>query len=135
MQSRVNQVLFSAPSPLRYQLVAAWLAGVLAAVLLGFGALFRFFPEPALLIGFAAGAIFFSSLVLILGVATRTERAFQILLLIIWYLGPLYGLSALDVTAAADASIRGGIPWLYLAVSPVLLGIADFLRWRQLQSG
>ncbi len=135
IHSQVNQVLFSAPSPLRFQLAAAWFAGVLSAIVLGLGVLLRFLSEPGLIVGFFAGAVFFPSLALMLGVATKTDRAFQIVLLIIWYLGPLNGLTALDVTAAADASLGAGIPWLYIAISPFLLGLTLVIRWHQLQSG
>lgn len=132
---RVNPLLFSAPAPLRRQLPAAWTAGVLLALLLGGGALVRFLAEPALLPGFAAGALFIPSLALLLGLLTGTERPAQILLLIWWYLGPLNGLAALDLTGATAAAAAQGIPWFYIAVSPLLLGLAVLARRYQLQAG
>jgi hypothetical protein len=129
---RVDQVLFSAPSPLLRQLPAAWTAGVVLAVLLGSGALLRFIGEPALLPGFIAGALFIPSLALSLGVAGQSERPLQILLLIWRYLGPLNGLTALDITEVTDPSLARGIPWLYIAATPVLLGLTLFARRRRL---
>ncbi len=130
----VQPLLASAPAPLRRQLPAAWTAGVLLALLLGGGALIRFLAEPALLPGFAAGALFIPSLALLLGILTGTERPTQILLLIWWYLGPLNGLVALDLTGTTAATLAQGIPWLYIAASPVLVGLAVLARRQQLQT-
>lgn len=79
---RVDQLLWSASSPLRWQLPAVWVAGVLLALNLGNGALVRFIAEPASLPGFLAGALFLPSSALLLGIIGGTERPFQILLLI-----------------------------------------------------
>jgi len=132
---RVDQLLFSAPSPLWRQLPATWAAGVSLALLLGGGALLRFLAEPALLPGFVAGALFIPSLALLLGMTTGTERSTQILLLIWWYLGPLNGLAALDLTATTAAALAQGIPWLYIAITPLLVGLALLARQRQLHAG
>ena len=132
---RVDQLLFSAPSPLWRQLPAAWMAGVLLALLLGGGALVRFLAEPAWLPGFVAGVLFIPSLALLLGIVTGTERPAQILLLIWWYLGPLNGLAALDLTGATAAALAQGVPWHYVAASPLLLGLALLVRRHQLHAG
>lgn len=131
----VHPLLASAPAPLRRQLPAAWTAGVLLALLLGGGALIRLLAEPALLPGFAAGALFIPSLALLLGLLTGTERPTQILLLLWWYLGPLNGLAALDITGATAAAAARGIPWLYIAATPLLVGLAALARRHQLQTG
>ncbi|MBN2007080.1 MAG: ABC-2 transporter permease [Anaerolineae bacterium] len=131
-RDRVDQLLFSAPSPLWRQLPATWAAGVLLALLLGGGALIRFLAEPAWLPGFIAGALFIPSLALLLGIVTGTERPAQILLLIWWYLGPLNGLAALDITGATAAALAHGIPWFYIIASPLLSGLALLARRRQL---
>ncbi len=130
---RVDQLLFSAPAPLWRQIPAAWTAGVLLALLLGSGAFLRFLAAPTLLPGFVAGALFIPSLALLLGLAAGTERPAQVLLLIAWYLGPLNGLAALDITGATDAAIAQGVPWLFIAASLLLLGLALLVRRHQLQ--
>lgn len=131
---RVDQLLFSAPAPLWRQLPAAWTAGALLALVLGSGAFIRFLAEPGVLLGFVAGMLFIPSLALFLGVAGETERPLQILLLIFWYLGPLNSLAFFDMTGATDAALAQGIPWLYIALSPLLFGLTLFIRWRQLQA-
>jgi hypothetical protein len=134
-RDRVDQLLFSAPSPLWRQLPAVWTAGVLLALLLGGAAFIRFLAEPVWLPGFVAGMLFIPSLALLLGMTAGTERPTQILLLIWWYLGPLNGLAALDITGATAAALAQGIPWLYIAASPLLLGLALLVQWHRLQAG
>jgi uncharacterized membrane protein (DUF485 family) len=132
---RVTQLLFSAPSPLWRQVPATWMAGVLLALLLGGGALIRLWAEPALLPGFVAGALFIPSLALLLGMITGTERPAQILLLVWWYLGPLNGLAALDLTGTTDAALLQGVPWTYIAATPLIVGLIFVARGGQLRSG
>jgi hypothetical protein len=127
---RVDQLLWSAPAPLRRQLPAAWLAGVLLAFLLGGGAFIRFLAEPALLVGFLAGAVFIPSLALFLGTVGGTERPLQILLLLYWYLGVLNGLPFLDFTGATEAALVQAIPGYYLSAAPLLMGLTFGFRRR-----
>jgi hypothetical protein len=129
---RVDQLLSSAPFPLWRQLPATWTAGFLLALMTGSGAFVRYLAEPVLLPGFVAGALFIPSLALLLGVAGGTERAFQILLLTAWYLGPLNGLAALDITGATGPALAQGVPWYYIGASPLLLLLALLARQRQI---
>ena len=131
---RVDQLLLSGPSPIWRQLPASWMAGVVLALLLGSGAFVRFWAEPSFLPGFAAGALFIPSLALFLGIVTSTERTLQVVMLIWWYLGPLNGLAAFDITGATDSALAQGIPWFYIAASSLILGMALLLRRRQLQA-
>jgi hypothetical protein len=128
----VDQLLFSAPAPLWRQLPASWIAGVLLYFVLGSGALLRFLTEPALLPGFLAGALFIPALALCLGTVGGTERPLQILLLILWYLGPLNGLAAFDITGATEAGLALGAPWYYLVATLPLLAVALLARRRQM---
>lgn len=125
---QVEPLLLSAPAPLRMQIPATWAAGVLLALILGSGALVRFLFEPLFLPGFFAGALFFPALALLLGMLTGTERPFQILALICWYLGPLNGLVVFDITAANDLALAQGIPWLYLSAAPLFFGLSLLAR-------
>ncbi len=81
---RTRELLFSAPAPVLRQLPAAWLAGVLLALLTGSGALVRLAAEPALAPGFVAGALFIPSLALLLGILSGSGRAFQIVWMVLW---------------------------------------------------
>lgn len=130
---QVQPLLHAAPFPLRLQLPAAWAAGVLLALILGSGVLVRFVSEPPLLPGFFAGALFFPALALFLGTATGTERPYQILALVCWYLGPLNGLAVFDVTAANDSTLAQAVPYLYLAAAPLLVGLSLLIQQVKLE--
>lgn len=82
--------------------------------------------------GFWAGAPSIPALALCLGVVGDTERPLQILLLILWYLGPLNGLPAADITGATAAGLTVGTPWYYLVATLPLLGVAWLARHRQM---
>ena len=125
---QVEPLLLSAPAPLRMQTPATWAAGILLALILGSGALARFVSEPQFLPGFFAGALFFPALALFLGMLTSTERPFQILALICWYLGPLNGLAVFDITAATGPALAQEIPWFYLTAAPALLVLSLLAR-------
>jgi protein-S-isoprenylcysteine O-methyltransferase Ste14 len=81
-----------------------------------------------------AGALFIPALALCLGAVGGTERPLQILLLIIWYLGPLNGLIPFDLTGATPEALALGIPWYYLAASLLLAGLALLARRWQMRS-
>ena len=72
------------------------------------GAFVHLLAESTLLPGFVAGMLFIPSLALLLGVVAGTERPLQIILLIIWYLGPLNGLAPLDMTGVTETAVVGG---------------------------
>ncbi len=130
---RTRELLFSAPAPVLRQLPAAWLAGVLLALLTGLGALVRLPVEPTLVPGFLAGALFIPSLALLLGLVGGTGRTFQIVWMVLWYLGPMNGIPAFDVTGATAAGSALGAPWYYAVGGLVLLGLAVPVRQHQVR--
>lgn len=130
---RTRELLFGAPAPVLRQLPAAWLAGVLLAPLSGSGVLVRLPAEPSLLPGFLAGALFIPSLALLLGVLGGTGRTFQIVWLVLWYLGPMNGVPAFDVTGATAAGSASGTPWYYALASLVLVGLAALGRQQRVR--
>jgi len=130
---RTRELLFSAHAPVLRQLPAAWLAGVLLALLTGSGVLLRLPTEPALLPGFMAGALFIPSLALLLGVLSGTGRAFQIVWMVLWYLGPMNGIPAFDVTGATAAGVAPGAPWVYALGGLALVGLAALARQHQVR--
>jgi len=130
---RTREILFSAPAPVLRQLPAAWLAGVSLTLLTGSGALVRLVAEPTLVPGFLAGALFIPSLALLLGVLSGSGRAFQIAWMVLWYLGPMNGVPAFDVTGATAAGIAAGAPPTFAIASLVLLGLAALARQHQVR--
>jgi hypothetical protein len=130
---RTRELLFSTPAPVLRQLPAAWLAGVLLALLTGSGVLVRLPAEPSLLPGFLAGALFIPSLALLLGVVSGTGRTFQIVWMVLWYLGPMNGVPVFDVTGATAAGVELGAPWSYALAGLALAALAALARQHQVR--
>jgi hypothetical protein len=125
-----RQIVFSAPHPLRGQLPAAWLAGLALAVLISAGAILRFVfaAETAALISLLTGLLFIPSLALGLGVWSGSGKAFEVIYVLIWYLGPLNKVLELDYLGLYNPAA-----WpAYLLLSGVLILLALAGRRRQL---
>ena len=134
-QYSTGPIVFSAPKALTRELPAAWLAGVLVALVAGGGVGLRLLVagEPGSAAGFAVGAFFVPSLALALGVWTGGGRAFEALYTALWYLGPLQHVAALDYMAASSLSVAEGMPLVYLGLTLALLAAALAGRRRQIQ--
>ncbi|HUU47065.1 MAG TPA: hypothetical protein VM118_15160 [Acidobacteriota bacterium] len=130
-----HQLIFSAAHPLRRQVPAAWLVGVLAALCLAGGAGARWIITgdwPRLLALFV-GAAFVPSFALALGAWSRSSRLFEVLYLFWWYIGPFNGIAPLDY---AGSSVAGGTLAVTAAYAVAALGflLLGFLgARRQLQ--
>jgi len=130
-RERVNntaQMVFSSARPVLRQLPAAWLAGVLATVLLGIGAAVFFLSNGGLpaLAGWAGAIVFVPTLALALGVFSSGGRIFEVVYVIWWYIGPLQKTQGLDFT--------NGAPQVYLLVAAGLLLLSAFWRGRQVRA-
>jgi hypothetical protein len=129
---RTGQLLFSTPSPLAGQSLAAWGAGLLLALAAGSGAAVRMLlgGQPILLVSLLAGAVFIPSLALAVGSWTGSSKAFEVIYVVLWYLGPINHLRALDFIGTADPV---DLPWPYLVVALALLTLGLAGRWKQLR--
>lgn len=123
---RTDQLLLSAAGPLRRQLPASWLAGVAVALTLAAGVLARLLLAGEMLAFGAAlvAALFAPALALCLGVWSRSRRPFEVAYMLLWYLGPMQGLWALDFLGLTEQGPRHGMPWVFLALTGALLGLA-----------
>lgn len=79
------------------QLAAEWLAGLALTAAAGLGPLIQMAiaADGSRVAAWIAGALFIPSLALLLGSASRTERVFQVIYLLLWY-------AAVNQLAAAD---------------------------------
>ena len=129
-------MVFSTPHPLRFQLVAAWLAGAAVALLTGavLGIRLLVQAEPADFGGFLVGALFIPALALTLGIWTGTSRTFEAIYTCLWYVGPLQPVPFLDYMGASPASVQAGTPFFFLAATGMLLAFAGLGRSRQIRS-
>jgi hypothetical protein len=131
-----GQIVFSAAYPLRRQLPASWLAGVIVALLAGFGVAMNMWGagEYAHLCGLLVGALFIPALALALGVWSGTNRLFEIIYLIWWYFA-INGEAAIDFMGMTDEAIIRGNPQTFFLLTIGLLLIAVYGRKRKIQRG
>lgn len=127
-------LLFSAARPLGRQLPATWLAGVALALLTGSGAAIRFLVAGQWdsLGAWAVGALFIPTLALALGLWSGSSKLFEVLYLLLWYVGPMNQVPAMDYTGATPAGLASGMPLVFLGATALLLGAAVAGRRRQL---
>ena len=136
IREQTYQLIFSAPQPLSRQLPSAWLAGVLLALLTGsgFGLRVLFAGHVRSLVAWLIGALFIPTLALTLGVSGGSGKAFEIIYTLLWYIGPLHAMPALDFMGSAPTTATTHYPLIYLAVAMVLAVGALAGRARQLHS-
>lgn len=127
---RVRALVVSTPTPVARAALASWLAGMTLALVVAAGAPWRLGQDADAWLGLAAGAAFFPALALALGTLTGSSRPFQVVALVIMYLGALNGVAAFDVTAAAGSS---GAPVAYLLLTPLLIAVT--VGWRRATDG
>lgn len=132
IHNNVQQLTFSSASPLVRQLPAQWLAGFIVTLLVSIGAIIRFSVDgdSAGLLALLSGAFFIPSLALAAGVWSGTSKLFEILYMLIWYLGPLNKLMALDYIG----SHGNGRPEFFIPFSIVLIALAFIGRTRQIRT-
>jgi hypothetical protein len=128
---RTAQLVFSAARPVTRQLPALWLAGVLVTALTGSGAGVRlglagdWFGVAAWLVAVA----FIPSLALACGIWSGSSKLFEVLYMVLWYIGPLNHLPGLDDMGTTHAAQ----PLIFLAATGILLFLVVCGRQRQLQ--
>ncbi len=132
IHNNVQQLTFSSASPLWRQVPAQWLAGFIVTLLVSIGAILRFVIDGDTigLLALLSGALFIPSLALTSGVWSGTSKLFEILYMIIWYLGPLNKVTELDYIG----SHGNGRPEFFIPFSIVLIAFAIFGRARQLRN-
>jgi hypothetical protein len=122
-------LVFSSAGSLARQLPAAWIAGALIAIVIGSGALARLVMagDGSAALAWSVGALFIPSLALAAGVWTGSGKLFEILYLVLWYLGPLQRFAPLDF--AGSHGVTAATAWFAAAV-PALMALAFVGRRR-----
>ena len=131
-----DQLVFSTAHPLRRQLPACWLAGVIIAVLTGGGTGVRLLlaGEQLGLIAWTVGAFFIPTMALALGVWSGSSKLFEVLYLLLWYLGPANHLGEIDFMGAIGPLLPPRTPVLFGAITAALAVFAVAGRKRQLSN-
>lgn len=126
---RTGSLLFTAERSLTRQFPAAWVAGVIVAVLTGAGVGVRLAisGDWHSLAAWAAAAVFIPTFALALGVWSGGPRAFEAIYTVWWYVGPAHQIPGLDFMGTSPASSS---PLLYASLAAGLLAAA-YVRRRQ----
>jgi hypothetical protein len=130
---RIEPVLLSAAYPLRTQIPAAWLAGLIVALATASGAILCLLlaGQWTALLALSVGAAFIPALALALGIWSRSSKLFEVVYLVLWYVGPMDGTLHLDYLGATDAALADSMPLVYALLTLLLLGLALLgSRWR-----
>ena len=136
VRDQTSQLLFSAPHPIARQLPAAWLAGVTLALLTGsgFGARVLLSGDLRGLLAWLTGALFIPTLALALGVWSGSSKLFEIVYLLLWYVGPMHATLQLDFMGSAPGTAATSVPVAYFALTLAIAAAAVLGRKRQLQT-
>ncbi|HEX7515800.1 MAG TPA: hypothetical protein VF345_00790 [Chthoniobacterales bacterium] len=131
---RTDQLVFSTAHPLRRQLPACWLAGVIIAVLTGGGTGIRLLVagEQLGLIAWTVSAFFIPTMALALGVWSGSSKLFEVLYLFLWYLGPANHVGHIDFMGAMGPLLPPRTPVFFFAITAALAVFAIAGRKRQL---
>ncbi len=133
---RTDQVVFSAAYPLWRQLPACWLAGVIITMLTGGGTGVRLLiaGDQLGLIAWIIGALFIPTMALGLGVWSGSGKLFEVVYLLLWYLGPANRVADIDFMGVVGSLLPPRTPMLFFAATIGLAIVAVAGRKRQLSS-
>ncbi|GKU76375.1 ABC transporter permease [Paenibacillus sp. L3-i20] len=124
---RTEFLIASSPRYVFRQLTAVWIAGVLLSCVTGSGMFIRFVLERnvELLIYWVSAAILIPSLALALGILTRNNRAFEVIYMLLWYLGPFNKMPFLDFMGTSS---KDGTTWITeSSYNPLVVGFVYLL--------
>lgn len=128
---RMTPLIISSKHPYG-QLFAEWAAGaVVTASFLGVVLWPTFGGGAGAVVVFAGAVLFAPSLAQLLGLWSNTRRTFELIYLVIWYVGPLNGVVTLDFAGATLETAGTLIPLLFGAVGVASLFGAFVHRYQQ----
>lgn len=130
---RVEQLVYSAPHFLRYQLTAMWAAGVVIAAAAGSGMAIRFLlaGEMNYLFAWGVGILFIPTFALAAGVWTGRALLFEAVYVALWYIGPMNQIQYIDFMGATPM-VTPAITMVFLMFTAGLALLAVVGRKRQL---
>jgi hypothetical protein len=133
---RTHQLIFTALHPVRNQFVVLWLAGVIVTYLTGSGVIIHFLVsgEWESLRAMAVGGLFIPTLAVTLGIWSGNGKLFQVVFMLMWYVGPLNKMDVLDFIGTSQQSLDRGFYRYYLLATVILLLLAVVGRLRQVKT-
>ncbi|SFE81812.1 hypothetical protein SAMN04487969_107106 [Paenibacillus algorifonticola] len=130
---RTQPLIFTAMHPVRNPFIGLWLAGIIVAYLTGSGALIHFLiaGEWESLTAMVVGGLFIPTLAVALGIWSGNGKLFQVVFMLLWYMGPLNKWEALDFMGSTPQALDRGVYMYYLLATIILLMLAVIGRVRQ----
>lgn len=121
-----EELVFTAPRPLLRQLPAVYAAGVTVAMLAGSGVAMKCLMTGSIaaLFSWFAGALFIPALALCLGAWSGGSKLFEAIYTVLWYIGPMQPVPALDFMSASNAAVASGMPFVFGLSAAALVGAA-----------
>jgi hypothetical protein len=121
--------------PVRNQFIVLWLAGIIVAYLTGSGAMIHFIVagEWESLKAMVVGGLFIPTLAVALGIWSGNGKLFQVVFMLMWYLGPLNKLDVMDFMGSTPQALDRGVYQYYLLATIILLMLAVIGRVRQVR--
>jgi hypothetical protein len=125
-------MIFSSASPLWRQLPAQGLAGFIINALTGSGVAIMLLAagDTTGMLAWLSGAIFTPAFALASGVWSSSHNLFEVLYMVLWYIGPLKKVPPLNFMGTAG----DGNPEFFIPFSIALMVLAFIGRARQLRS-
>jgi hypothetical protein len=132
---QAEQIVLSAPYPLRRHLPMTWLVGVLIAFALSSGVSIQLALAGrwTSLVALGIGAVFVPSLALAMGCWSNGSKLFEGVYLFTWYLASVHLVPYLDFMGRIPAAIDRGLPCFYAGLTLLLLVAIVIGRRRQLR--
>jgi hypothetical protein len=132
-----SDLMLSSAYPVSRQFPAVWMAGIIVALLTASGMIVRALIAADMphVTSLLAGAFFVPTLALTLGTLSGSKKLFEVVYLLIWYIGPVNGLVPLDFAGATDAGVTQGNAMVYLLASLALGSVALLWRRNQVAAG
>jgi hypothetical protein len=132
-QFSTNMLLFSSPKPIMRQLPAIWLSGLVVAIASIGCMLIRSVGTGHLMYSaaLAIGALVVPSSALVLGVLSTSRRLFEVTYLMIWYVGSIEQVVAIDLLGTTEESITAVRCLVLCSLAVVSLATAFGVRRMQ----
>jgi hypothetical protein len=131
MYNNTQQMVFSSASPLWRQLPAQWLAGFIVTAITGSGVFINLLTagDTVGLLAWTSAALFIPSFALASGVWSNSHKLFEVLYMVVWYIGPLNKVPPLDYLGSnSDGNIGFFIPFSIVLILAAFIGRARQLR-------
>jgi hypothetical protein len=133
-QHNTGQLIFSASHSMSRQFPMVWLAGVAVSIIAGAGVAANMMAagDWPHLAAWGIGALFIPALALALGVWSGTNKAFEVVYMLWWYIGPVNQMESLDFMGTS-AELQTNTVWMYGTLTILLLALAAVGRKKQLK--